>query len=358
MEKQKNNYKKKNIFLSIILFFNIVIIITLFYFLSPVNKNNKDIDFIIESGTSLKEIALNLKEEGLIKNDKFFYVYSIFKGKSNIYAAKYVLNDNMTLNEITEVLSKGGTNASEITITFKEGLNLRQIAKVIEKNTNNSYEEVLQFSNNNEYIDELINKYWFITKDIKNEKIYYKLEGYLYPDSYNFNSKDVTVKEIFDKMISNMDKNLEKYKKDFEKSDYTAHELLTLASIIELEVTEKSRKDIAGLFYNRLDNNMNLGSDPTSYYGAKESMTKELSQAKYDELNDYNTRAIGMEGKLPVGPISNPSINSIESALNPSKHNYFYFVTDKNGKVYLTEDYETHNKIIDKLKTEGLWLEW
>ena len=159
-------------------------------------------------------------------------------------------------------------------------------------------------------------------------------------------------------MISNMEKQLEKYKSAFSKKDYSIHQIMTVASMIELEVTEDSRKDVAGLFYNRLDDNMSLGSDPTSYYGAKKSMNAELSQAEYDALNAYNTRAIGMEGKLPVGPISNPSINAIDAALNPNKHDYYYFVTDKNGKVYLTKDYETHNKTINKLKTEGLWLEW
>ena len=358
MEKTSSKYKKKNIILGIILTLNIILIVLLLYFLSPVNKNGKDVDFIIDSGSSMREIANNLEKEGLIKNDMFFYAYSVFHRKTNIYAAKYVLKDNMSVREITKVLREGGTNADEITITFKEGLNMRQIAKVIEKNTNNTYEDVITLSNDEEYINELIKKYWFITNDIKNKEIYYALEGYLYPDSYNFSSKNVTVKEIFDEMISNMDKNLAKYKKQFEKSDYSTHEILTSASMIELEVTAESRKDIAGLFYNRLDSNMSLGSDPTSYYGAKKSMNSELSQSSYDEYNAYNTRAIGMEGKLPVGPISNPSINAIEAALNPNEHEYYYFVTDKKGKVYLTEDYETHNKIINKLKAEGLWLEW
>ena len=358
MEKMNNKYKKKNIILGIILTLNIILIVLLLCFLSPVNKNSKDVDFIVEAGSSMREIAKTLEKEGLIKNDLFFYAYSVLHGKTNIYAAKYVLNDNMSVGEITDVLSKGGKNVNEITITFKEGLNMREIAKVIDKNTNNTYDDVIAFSNNEEYINELIKKYWFITNDVKNKEIYYALEGYLYPDSYNFSSENVTVKEIFDEMIGHMDKKLAKYKKQFEKSDYSAHEILTIASMIELEVTAESRKDIAGLFYNRLDSKMSLGSDPTSYYGAKKSMNSELSQSSYDEYNAYNTRAIGMEGKLPVGPICNPSINAIDAALNPSEHEYYYFVTDKKGKVYLTEDYETHNKIIKKLKAEGLWLEW
>ena len=358
MENKNKKYKIKNIILAIILGINVVVIAMLLYFLSPVNKNGEDVTFVIEQGTSMMQIADDLKDAGLIKNSLFFYGYSVIKGNSSIYAASYKLNDNMSLNEIINVLLEGGVNSDEITITFEEGLNMREIAKVIEENTNNSYDEVIALSTDKKYVDELIKKYWFITDSVKNKDIYYSIEGYLFPDSYNFSSKDVTVKEIFDEMISNMDENLEKYKSKFEKSDYSVHEIMTVASMVELEVTEDSRKDIAGLFYNRLDDNMSLGSDPTSYYGARKSMNAELSQAEYDDVNAYNTRAIGMEGKLPVGPISNPSINAIEAALNPNSHDYYYFVTDKNGKVYLTKDYETHNKTIKKLQTEGLWLEW
>lgn len=356
---KKPKYKKRNIFLTIFLVINIIIIGLLFYFLSPVSTKSEDKTFIVSDGESLTEIAENLEEKGLIKNDKFFLLYVVAKDAKEIYAARYDLNTNMSLSEIVKTLKKGGKNTNEITITFKEGLNIRQIAKVIAKETNNKEQDVLDFANNEEYLDELIKKYWFITKDVKNSEIYYALEGYLFPDSYNFSSKQVTVKEIFDEMIEGMNKNLEKYQKDIKKSDYSTHEILTMASVIELEGLDKSsRKDIAGVFYNRLDKNMSLGSDVTTYYGVKKDMTSDVTQAELDAVNGYNTRAANMEGKLPVGPICNSSIESIEAALKPSNHDYFYFVADKNGKVYLTEDYDTHNKLITDLKQKGLWFEW
>lgn len=359
MEKQKRKYKKRNIFLGIILVINLIVIGLLLYFLSPVSSKGKDVTFIIESGSSLSEIANKLQKEGLIKNDKVFLLYVTVKDAKEIYAAEYNLNTSMSLSEIVEVLKDGGKNTNEITITFKEGLNIRQIAKVIKEETNNSYEDVLNMANNQEYINELSKEYWFITKDIKNQEIYYALEGYLFPDSYNFSSKKVTVKEIFDEMIKGMDENLAKYKKDIEKSKYSVHQILTMASVIELEgLDEASRKDIAGVFYNRLNNNMSLGSDVTTYYGAKKDMTSDVTMSELETVNGYNTRAANMEGKLPVGPICNSSIGSIEAALKPNKHEYFYFVADKNGKVYLTEDYDTHNKLIMDLKNKGLWFEW
>ncbi|MDO4369101.1 MAG: endolytic transglycosylase MltG [bacterium] len=344
-----------NFVLLFFIFFNVLLILLFLYFMSPVG-DDKDVSFIIDEGSSLSVISKKLENEGLVKNGKFFFIYSILTGNRNIYAAKYELNSSMKVSEISSVLKSGGVNPNEVTVTFKEGLNMRQIAKVISSNTNIGYDEVINKSNDAIYIDSLIKKYWFITKDVKNSNIYYKLEGYLFPDSYNFD-KNVTCEEIFNELIAHMDKKLSPYKKDIEKSGYSVHQILTMASILELEgVDESSRRDIAGVFYNRLNKKMNLGSDVTSYYGVKKAMTVDIFESELNDSNPYNTR-IGTS-RLPVGPIDNPSLVSIKAALNPSKHDYYYFVADKNGKVYLTKDYETHNEVVADLKNKGLWFEW
>ena len=350
---------KKNIFLAILLSILIIIFIVVLYLLGPSSSKDKDVSFIVSEGESLREIAHNLKQEGLIKSEKFFLGYVVIKDSKHIYAAKYNLNTNMRLSEVVKELKTGGKNADEITITFKEGLNMRQVAKLIAKETSNSYEDVLATSSDVKYLDEVINKYSFLTKDIKNQNIYYPLEGYLYPDTYNFSSKSVSVKEIFNAMLDNFDKQIFKYQNNISKSGYNTHQIITMASIVELEGIDKdSRKDIAGVFYNRLNKKMSLGSDVTSYYGVKKEMTSDITQSELDNINPYNTRISSMAGKLPIGPICNPSIVSIEAALKPTKHDYLYFVADKNGKVYLTKSYETHNKVIADLKNKGLWFEW
>ena len=360
LENKKQN--KKYIILSILFSFILLLIITLIcfsvYFMKPV-RGSKKVEFIINEGESTREIAKSLKKEGLIKNEKFFLAYIYITNNRNIYAAKYDLNSNMKLSEIVKILKEGGKNINEITLTFKEGANIREIAKIISKETNNKYNDVLSLANDKTYISELIKKYWFINEDILNKEIYYSLEGYLFPDSYNFASKDVTIKEIFNDMLDNTNKKLTNYQKSFNSNKYSVHELLTVASMLELEAAGKnSRKDIAGIFYNRLNANMSLGSDASSYYGVKKDLTTELTVSEFNQLNSYNTRAIGMEGKLPVGPICNPSLLSIEAALEPTKHDYYYFVTDKNGKVYLTKDLQAHEKVIKDLKNKGLWFEW
>lgn len=350
---------KLNVFLGIVLLGAFLCLVLILYLLGPVSSEGKEVTFIVTEGESLNEIANNLKEEGLIKSRKFFLGYVVIKNAKQIYAAKYELNSNMRLSEIVYTLKHKGKNADEITLTFKEGLNMRGIAKVIADNTDNKYEDVLAFANNDQYLAEVMKKYPFITNEVKNPYVYYPLEGYLFPDTYNFYSKTVSIKEIFNEMIDTFAKNIKKYDASIKKSGYTTHQILTMASIVELEGIDKnSRKDIAGVFYNRLKKGMNLGSDVTSYYGAKKDMTSDITQSELDSVNGYNTRLSTMNGKLPVGPICNSSTVSIEAALNPTKHDYLYFVADKNGKVYLTKTYETHQKVINDLKDKGLWFEW
>ena len=131
---------------------------------------------------------------------------------------------------------------------------------------------------------------------------------------------------------------------------------MTLASIIELEAGNADRKDVAGVFYNRLDANWTLGSDVTTYYGSKiDDFSYSLTK---NELNDcsnkYNTRCNKNAG-LPVGPISNPGKVSIEATINPNSHDYYYFVADCKGKTYLTKNSSEHANIINKLKNENNW---
>ena len=160
-------------------------------------------------------------------------------------------------------------------------------------------------------------------------------------------------------MLDEMDKKLSKYKDAINKSDLSVHEIITLASVVELEGAKATdRKGVAGVFYNRLASSAypTLGSDATTYYASKiDDWSYSLT---YKELNDcknkYNTRCSSNTG-LPIGPICNPGIESIEATINPDKHEYYYFVADCNGKVYLTKNSTEHNNIINKLKKEDNW---
>lgn len=352
----------RNMALAMLVLTSALIIFVCSYFnyqIGPVSKNNTLKTVVIEKG-GISDIANTLKENNLIRDETMFKVYIKLTGKTNLKASTYELSENMGVKKIVEILESGNDyNPDEVKITFKEGINMRKIASLISENTNNSEEDVYDLLKDSEYLDELIASYWFITDDIKDSKIYYSLEGYLYPDTYIFMNKDVSVKEIFKKMLDEMNDKLTPYKEEINSSDLSIHEILTLSSIVELEGASSSdRNGVAGVFYNRLNSNMTLGSDVTTYYGIKLDMSeRDLTKAELNDCNNYNTRCSTFKS-LPVSPICIASIESIEAVLEPTEHDYYYFVADKNKKTYFTKTYEEHLDMVSKLKEEGLFFEY
>ena len=299
------------------------------YYTGSVSYNNQDKEVVI-SGTGI-EIGRTLKENNLIKSELFYKIYLKLHGVGEeLQAGTYLLNESMSLSEIISILQEGSSyNPNEISITFREGINMREIARVIEKNTINTYDDVMALIKDKNYLNELIDEYWFITDDILDKDIYYSLEGYLYPETYRFDSEEVSVKEIFNKLIKQMGSVLEPFKEDMEKSEFSVHELLTLASIAELEVNlDKDRKDVIKVFMNRLDKNMSLGSDITTRYSIKLDDTRPLYKSEYNKVNAYNTRSSSMAGKLPAGPIGMISKESLEASVYPSEIDALYFISN------------------------------
>ena len=354
--------KKYKLIILIVLISLIVIAFSLgFYYkyqISAVSRNSEKVIVEIKNG-SIYSIGDTLYENKLIKSKFIFKIYVKLNKVNSLKASTYELNRNMNLKEIINVLKEGNSyNPDEIRITFKEGLNVRKIAKLIEENTNNSYGDVLSLMEDDKYIDSLIEKYWFLTDDIKNEKIYYPLEGYLFPNTYAFLNVDVDVKTILEKMLDETDKQLSKYKKEIDNSKFSVHELMTLASIVELEgASSNDRAGVAGVFVNRIKDKWSLGSDVTTYYYLKiDDFKVSLNGNKnlYTCDNAYNTRCTSFVG-LPIGPISNPGLESIESTVNYDEHKYYYFVADCKGKTYLNKNMTGHYNTINKLKNENNW---
>ena len=322
---------------------------------APENSNS-DIVIEIKSGTKTVDILRNLKEKNIIRSENVAKIYMKLNKIQKLQAGKYEFTGKESLEEVIKTLEGGKIKDETINITFLEGKNMRYVASTIAEKTNNTSNDVFELLQNKEYILSLIDKYWFLTKDILDENIYYPLEGYLYPDTYTFENKDVSVKTIFETMLDKMSKVLSKYKTE----NTNIHKLLTIASIVELEGTSsENRPKIASVLYNRIKKNMSLGSDVTTYYAFKIDMgERDLTEKELKTYNAYNTRGPNMAGKLPVGPIANPSEESIEATLTPSNEEYLYFVADKNGKVYFSKTYEEHQKTISTLKSKGLWYEY
>lgn len=359
--------KKILIIIGTIISLIIIAMVTLFIWYnvsigSPSKNSDEGEKTVIEiaSGTNTTGILNILKQNNVIKNELAAKIYITLNDVKNLQAGKYSFSGNETLEEVLKTISTGNIMNETVTITFLEGRNMRYIANVIAENTNNTEKNVYEALEDEKYIQSLIEKYWFLTEDIKDPSIYYPLEGYLYPNTYNLESKDVDVKTIFGKMLDQMEKQLEPFKERIEKHNVSIHKAVTIASIVELEGNnEENRAKIARVIYNRLAKNMPIGSDVTTYYGIKVDMSeRDLYAKEINTYNAYNTRGPNMEGKLPIGPIASVSSESIKAALNPAKEDYLYFVADKAGEIYFSSTYEEHLETISTLKNKGLWYEY
>lgn len=360
-EKPKKRKLKKKVKLFILFFFLISIIVGILFtyklLFSSISNKKEIIEFKIEEGSSVYQVGEKLEKEGIIRSNLAYKIYVKLNNINEYKAGTYKLDKGLNLKEIVDLL-KGNAYTNEfITITFKEGKTIRNIAKTIEENTNITSSEFYLKLEDENYINSLIEKYWFLTEDIKNKDIYYPLEGYLYPETYNF-SMNVTVEEIIKTMLDQSEKAFSKYKSLIDESSYSINELVTLASIVESEgIYVSDRKNIAGVFYNRLNKGMPLGSDVTTYYAFKVDLgTRDLTKKEINTYNPYNTRGPKMEGKLPVGAISNFSLSAFEAVLEPINNDYYYFVADNTGKTHFTKNYTEHQKIIKELKQTGKWI--
>jgi UPF0755 protein len=328
--------------------------------LKPVNSesNSETIQIEITSGMGKSAIADLLEENKVIKNATVFKIYLKLNEVNLLKAGKYEFENGIdNVSDIINKISNGDVIDESIKLTFIEGQTIEDYAKVIAENTVNTEEDVYNLLKDEEYIDSLIQEYWFITDVIKDADIYYPLEGYLKPDTYIFENENVSVEKIFKQLLDYTDKTLSKYREDIETSNLSVHQILTMASVIELETNlDEDRATVASVFYNRLYANMNMGSDVTTYYAFHMKMSEgDLTTEQINTYNPYNTRHSQMAGKLPIGPISAPREESIKAVIYPENTNYYYFVSDKTGKDYFSTNYSEHQKTIQNLKSQGLW---
>lgn len=318
------------------------------YSFSPITKKDEEVIFTIKVGTSKVDIIDDLKESNLIKSKLAAYSL-VFIGNSNLQAGTYKLNRNMSLGEIINKLESGDIYRKTFSITFIEGKRLAYYIGQIADKLEVESEEIIKIISNKEYLNKLIEKYWFLTDDILNEDLYYPLEGYLYPSTYEFYS-DSTVEAVIEKILDTTAIKLEPYKEKLEKSGMSVHDVLAMASIIELEAVSKSdRQKVSQVIYSRLDKNWSLGMDVTTYYGVQKEMGETLYKSELNDNNPYNTRLTSKKG-LPVGPICNPSIESIDAVFSPSNTDYMYFYADiKTGIVYFAKTTEEFTNLIKEI---------
>ncbi|MDQ0928594.1 UPF0755 protein [Bacillus atrophaeus] len=344
--------KKRTIVLASIIVFVLVIGGAFLYgksLLEPVKKGSKTtVNVNIPSGSSVSAIADILKEKNVIKSEKAFQYYVKYKGASGFQAGYYHLTKGMDLNTIIKKLTNGGTNYA-FQITVPEGKQLTQIASAIAKETKYSEKDIIAKLDDQTFISKLKKQYPdTVTDDVLNNDIKHPLEGYLFPATYPFTDPDASLEDIITAMIKQTNTYVETYKSSLEKKKLSIHDALTMASLIEEEATAKvDRHKIASVFYNRLEKDMPLQTDPTVLYAAG----KHKDRVFYKDLkidSPYNTYK---NKGLPPGPIANAGESSWDAALNPDKTDYLYFLAKSNGEVVFTKTLKEHNKAKEKYIT-------
>lgn len=315
--------------------------------IAPVSDQSKEIIVTVESGQTATSVLYTLEEAGLL-NDVFCgKVYLKLNGVGNLQANSYILNTNMSLAEIFQVMENPtGDRVVQFSVTILDGYSLKDISGSIAKALQIEASEVMNLLNDETFLNALIEKYWFITDEILEEGIKYPLEGYLYPETYLYNS-NVTLEDVIYGSLDMMDKYLTKMKDSFEARGWTAHDFLTFASIVEREsLFDEDRPKIAGVFMNRLEANMLLQSDITVNY-AWDRTGVDVLYSHLEIDSPYNTYKYS---GLPIGPISTVSGVTLDACVNYEDNEYFYFFAKKDGSVIYSRNLNEHNNAVKNNK--------
>ena len=317
--------------------------------LDPVDPDSQEvIDVEVPIGSNLDSIAALLEDKGVIKDARIYKYYVKFKNESEFQAGNYGLTQSMTLDEITQSLKTGKVYHEPLyTINVPEGLTLEEIAeRVIAEKTDYTAEQFMEQVQDEAYIDELMVKYPdLLTEEIKGENVRYALEGYLFPATYPIYEEDPSLTLLIEQMLDATKANIEPYQSVLQEQEKSPHWLLTFASLLEEEATAKSdRQTIASVFYNRMDQDMPLQTDPTVIYAMGEHKDR-LFNSDYEFEDPYSTYT---NKGLPPGPIAAAGASSIEAVLDPNQTEYLYFLADSEGNNYFSTSYEQHLQYRDE----------
>ena len=290
-----------------------------------------DTNFVVENGDTFGRINQRLFNQGFIADKRIFHYLAKYKNVMNKFrAGSYTIAHGSTMTAALETLVYGQPNLTSITIP--EGKNMYEVAKLLEAAGITTAAEFLAVAKNQDFISQL---------SINSST----LEGYLFPETYRF-APNTPAKTVARTMIELFNKKTGEL--DFTHPFLNKHQVIILASVVEKETGAKiERPSIAGVFTNRLKKRMRLESDPTTIYGIWTRYTGNIKKADLLEVTPYNTYKIPA---LPLGPISNPSLEAIQAVLRPDGHEYLFFVSKNDGTHEFTKTYKDHLEAVDNFQ--------
>lgn len=293
------------------------------YLQSPLDKNGKQIAFVINPGETVSDVAVELEQKGIIRSATAFKMVAKDSGLTSVNVGDFVVSPSMSTKEVINALK---SESADVRVTLLEGWRVEQIAKKL-----------------NEELK--INEADFI----KAAKPY---EGYLFPDTYLFHP-DASIETIISTMRNNFDrKYTQELQNKIKSKGLTPEQGVILASMVEREGrSAKVRTEVAGVLLNRLDMGMKLDIDATVQYAKDSQKIKNGTIGKFWEpilvadyqgvVSPYNTYT---NNGLPPAPIANPSLMSLEAVANADPDSeYVYYFHDSAGNSYYAKTLEEHN---------------
>lgn len=287
-----------------------------------------DVYFEVHPGEHFAQINHRLSQEKIISSAKIFHRYVKYKNAlTKLQIGTFQIKTGSNMPTVFKVLTQSKPLMTKITIP--EGKNLYEIGKILENQQVVSYDDFVRWAKDESFMQEI---------GVNQETA----EGYLYPDTYFF-PPQTTAKKVIEHMVKVFFHKTRDV--DFNHPELSPHQIVILASMVEKETGAKQeRKLIAGVFLNRLKKKMRLQSDPTTIYGIYENFRGNLTKNDLLAETPYNTYKISA---LPIGPIANPGLLSIEAVLNPEQHNYLYFVSKNDGTHFFSSTYQEHQRGVE-----------
>ena len=292
------------------------------------NKEPVTASVTITEGESLGDVTAELKEKGLVKYGYLFQLFASFTHKAEkITAGSYELSTVMDYSALLNNISSTSAYRETVTVTIPEGYTVEEIFKLMENKGVCSYDDLMKAAQEETF------DFAFL-KEVKTTKEK-RLEGYLFPDTYEF-YKGADAKNVINTMLKNFDERFDsKMEAEMQLLGYSKNDIIIMASIIEKETDGGDQRNIASVLQNRLKNTWAtpkgyLQVDSTIQYLLKERK-KKLTDKDLEIDSPYNTYK---NPGLPIGPICNPGLTAIEAALEPNKTNYYYFMLGKDGTMH------------------------
>lgn len=283
-----------------------------------------EIEFTVREGFTIDELAADMKDAELIKYEFLFKIFASFMdADEKIEAGTYVLNTNYDYNALVSYMRESSGAVATTTVQFIEGSTMEQMFELLEESGVCDADSLFEAAASYDY------DYGFLDSSTLGDAT--RLEGYLFPDKYEFYVGESAISSI-DRLLENFDSKVTaEMRQTAVEKGYTLADIITIASLIEKETDGTDRKNISSVIYNRLNNYSYetagyLQIDAALYYGIDKDMTEPLTSADLAKDTPYNTY---LYQGLPPTPIANPSLASIEAALDPNSTDYYYYALGK-----------------------------